>query len=276
MSTFADADNQHPHDAPEPKQCCSAEFVLIAEDQWTEGISAANIRTLKLKWDNYVTVTSKTVFDPVLALQVSGTVLAAVRDLFAPGNREHQRTSQPSASSNEGQIPRSDPRTPDQHLLVHPDPPPEVLHRILGENHGDLMSLGMFTDYVSAHMRVGGEDLRNSVLRLLERALSNGHMAIGSLTDIRHVPWAVSPTEALERIAKQWPETAALGYPELEAIAWLSNTPEGDQAGEKWSGRVEAEAATNADSTNPPGCSRPSDGDALVAHGLIRETAHSE
>ncbi|WP_458107715.1 hypothetical protein M1D51_19620 [Arthrobacter sp. R3-55] len=120
----------------------------------------------------------------------------------------------------------------------------------------------MFTDYVSAYTRVGGRDLRGTVLQLLKRALTEGLMAIGSLDDIRHEPWPAPPTEALERVPAQWPEPASLECSTLEAIAWLSNTAQGDQAGGKWAGngdineKQQLASQTHTGSQDPPGDAR--------------------
>jgi hypothetical protein len=71
-------------------------------------------------------------------------------------------------------------------------------------------------------------EIRRAALAAIRELQSGDYMRLGDLTRDGFVPWAVSPGEALDRVAREW---SPVHMPRLGEIGWLESTKAGKELG---------------------------------------------
>ena len=103
-----------------------------------------------------------------------------------------------------------------------------MVDRILRENAGDCMSLGMFAHHVTAATAGSDADLLHCLQISLHKVLVTELMVAGDLDHHLHIPWTCTPDEAWERINRHLHIGTDISYESIRDICWLANSPEGD------------------------------------------------
>ncbi|QCO96776.1 hypothetical protein FCN77_02380 [Arthrobacter sp. 24S4-2] len=104
-------------------------------------------------------------------------------------------------------------------------PDKKLIARILANNHGDYMSLSLFSCLV--HGPAPTAQKNHLVLLYLAHLLAEGYVTIGDVYDNEFLSWNCGVAEAVSWVSVQLPD----GNPDFicaKQQAWLNNTPRGN------------------------------------------------
>lgn len=105
---------------------------------------------------------------------------------------------------------------------------PEAIAVLLAENVDDYMSLGLFTYLLSVSGPVRAGDLRLQCLAYLDHMIGEEYVLVGTVVENVFLPWVLGAAQIREAIAGEWAAEGPADYETLRDIAWLKNTPKGD------------------------------------------------
>jgi hypothetical protein len=93
----------------------------------------------------------------------------------------------------------------------------------------DYMGLWEVARVVGRRMaRAAFPEIKAEAMKVLTRLYSAGYIEAGNLTEEgAFLPWALAPSQALNKIQGEWDRLGRL--PDIGEIAWLNLTPSGEE-----------------------------------------------
>jgi hypothetical protein len=94
----------------------------------------------------------------------------------------------------------------------------------------DWLHVAEFTGIVRRAGLATSDVLRAAAIGLISQVLISGLMVAGDVNELGFQQWPGTPAEAIVRIVESW--DPAEPFPTPGSVAWLSNTPKGEQLGQ--------------------------------------------
>jgi hypothetical protein len=114
-------------------------------------------------------------------------------------------------------------------------PDRKLIARILANNYGDYMSLGLFSCLVHGPAPTTGNEDRLALL-YLKHLLAEGYVTIGDVYGQEYFPWNCGVAEALSWVSPKGADGLHESWPTAR-VAWLNNTPRGNDLARSAMGR---------------------------------------